>query len=350
MKNIIKSLIFLLTPHLFFDKIQLFFAKRDPNFEDEVNLGKNVFIFLACDYANLGDYAITIAQKKILEEAFPDRNVIPVYMSQTYSALKSFLKLNRVDDIVTIIGGGNMGEMYYGYERKRNLVVDKLKSNKIISFPQTISFGGIFFGKLALKRSIRTYSRHPNLTFCAREKKSFDMMQMVFPLNKVVLTPDVVMTLNYSFAEKRDGVTISLRNDKEGTLGKDDKERIINSAKSFGKVSFLDTCPNTSENLNAEFENLLKTYSKSRLVITDRLHGMVFAYITGTPAIVFDNSNGKIRHCYEWLKDCGYIRLADKRDVSELQTLVSETITKIPVYQKTNEFKEIFLNICRDLH
>ena len=170
MKNIIKSLIFVLTPHLFFDKIQLFFAKRDPEFENEINLSKNVFIFLACDYANLGDYAITVAQKRILEVAFPDRKIIPVYMTQTYSALKSVLKLNRVDDIVTIIGGGNIGELYYGYERKRNLVVDKLKKNRIISFPQTISFSETFLGKLALKRSVRTYSRHPNLTFFAREK------------------------------------------------------------------------------------------------------------------------------------------------------------------------------------
>ena len=350
MKQTIKTLLFSLTPHLFFDKLQFLLAKRNLNFEEKIKSGKNAFVFLACDYANLGDYAITIAQKQILEEAFPDRTVVPIYMSQTYSALKSILKLKRVDDVVTIIGGGNMGEMYYGYERKRNLVVDKLKKNKIISFPQTISFGESFLGRLALKRSIKTYSGHPNLTFLAREKKSFDLMRALFPANKVVLTPDAVMTLNYSLSKKRNGVTVSLRNDKEGVLSDDDKERIISSAKKIGKVSFHDTCPHSSEPLDVEFENLLEAYSKSCLVITDRLHGMVFAYITGTPAIVFDNSNGKILHCYEWIKDCGYIRLLNKRDISELRPLINETIDKVSAHQKTNEFKEVFLNVCRDLH
>ena len=323
MSRVIKLLLFFLTPHLFFDKLQLLLAKRDLSFEEKIKLGKNVYIFLACDYANLGDYAITIAQKRILEEKFPDRNVVPIYISQTYSALKSILKLNRTDDIVTIIGGGNIGEMYYGYERKRNLVVEKLRQNRIISFPQTISFGKSALGNLALKRSIRTYSRHPDLTFFARERKSFDLMKKLFPANTVVLSPDVVMTLNYSSAEKRSGLTISLRNDKEGVLNDADKELIVSCAKTLGNVSFLDTCPHSSESLDVEFENLLNAYSKSRLVITDRLHGMVFAYITGTPAVVFDNSNGKILYSYEWIKDCGYIKLLKKDDIPCLSEIIS---------------------------
>jgi len=42
-------------------------------------------------------------------------------------------------------------------------------------------------------------------------------------------------------------------------------------------------------------------------VITDRLHGMIFAFITGTPAIVLPNNNGKIEHSYDWISECGYI-------------------------------------------
>ena len=39
-------------------------------------------------------------------------------------------------------------------------------------------------------------------------------------------------------------------------------------------------------------------------MITDRLHGMIFAYITNTPCIAIDNSNGKVKNFYKtWFED-----------------------------------------------
>ena len=42
-----------------------------------------------------------------------------------------------------------------------------------------------------------------------------------------------------------------------------------------------------------------KDFQKSELVITDRLHGMIFCYITKTPCIVMPNNNHKILMTYE---------------------------------------------------
>src|SRR5699024_1734022 len=54
-------------------------------------------------------------------------------------------------------------------------------------------------------------------------------------------------------------------------------------------------------------ERKFKEFSTSKLVVTDRLHGMIFSLITGTPCIAFDNISKKVSGVYEWFKDTGYI-------------------------------------------
>ena len=46
---------------------------------------KNIFIFLSADYGNLGDIAITFAQKKFLMDYFPDYNLFEIPISYTYN-------------------------------------------------------------------------------------------------------------------------------------------------------------------------------------------------------------------------------------------------------------------------
>ena len=46
----------------------------------------------------------------------------------------------------------------------------------------------------------------------------------------------------------------------------------------------------------------LKAFASYDFVITDRLHGMIFSYICGTPCILFDNKTHKISGVYDtWL-------------------------------------------------
>ena len=50
-------------------------------------------------------------------------------------------------------------------------------------------------------------------------------------------------------------------------------------------------------------------------MITDRLHGMIFAAITGTPCVVLQNNNHKIKATYEsWLRPLKHIRLQENFD------------------------------------
>lgn len=84
-----------------------------------------------------------------------------------------------------------------------------------------------------------------------------------------------------------------------------------------------------------ELHKLWEIFSKSQLVITDRLHGMIFAYITGTPAIVLPNSNFKVEKCYEWIKDCGYIKFIKEPNNGEFLSLLNTEYSK-DGFERTN--------------
>ena len=68
----------------------LIFQKIDKQFLSEIKDKQNAFVFLGCDYANLGDYAITLAQREMLTILFPERNVHVISVGRTYSALKTY--------------------------------------------------------------------------------------------------------------------------------------------------------------------------------------------------------------------------------------------------------------------
>lgn len=83
----------------------------------------------------------------------------------------------------------------------------------------------------------------------------------------------------------------------------------------------------------------LNEISKAKLVITDTLHCMVSATITGTPCIAFDNLSGKVKNVYKWIESLGYVRFCE--DVSELNQLLNENI-KSASYSLNN--KDMYLD------
>lgn len=95
-------------------------------------------MFLAADYGNLGDVAITYAQEKYLSETFPGYKIVDVPISKTLNSIKAIQSIISKDDIITTVGGGNMCDLYFDIELLRQLVVKAFPNNKVISFPQTI--------------------------------------------------------------------------------------------------------------------------------------------------------------------------------------------------------------------
>ena len=274
---------------------------------------KKCLVCLAANYGNLGDVAITYAQEKFLKEKFPDYIIVDFPISKTISDLKSLSKVTTKDDIVTLTGGGYMGDRYFCSELLRQLILRVFKHNKIISFPQTAEFTSSKSAKELLKQSKRIYSRCSNLELWARESVSYKFMCSNFKNNTIRLTPDIVMYLDeFSENTERESITFCLRNDLEKNENSNNLINLIhNNFTDSEKIEYYDT---HIGNVNLEpkqrlyeLNKIWDQFRKSKLIITDRLHGMIFAFITGTPAIVVPNNNFKIEACFEWIKECGYI-------------------------------------------
>lgn len=291
---------------------------------------KRVFIFLGADYGNIGDIAITYAQEEFLKNCLPDYQLIEIKLNDTYKYLP-FLKRNvKKDDIITIIGGGNLTNRYDFLEEARRMVIKAFKNNRVISFPQTVEFTNDYGGQESKNRSQKIYSKNKNLVIFARENRSFEKMKEIFPDNKVMLCPDIVMYLNGKLninENKRNKIGLCLRNDKEKSINTEKvTEKII---KQYGKenIEYL-TTHTGDENYKPEkrteyFFELIDDISKKEIFITDRLHGMIFCYLTNTPCLVFDNDNHKISETYNlWLKDCNYIKLLNENDIDNIENYI----------------------------
>lgn len=298
---------------LLYWKFQLYSLLKATSFE-KTGTSPRCYIFLAADYGNLGDVAITYAQKQYLKNLYTDHEIVEVPAGRTLSYIRSIAKSITPKDIVTVVGGGNMGDMYGDIEILRLMVVDTFKKNKVILFPQTIDYSDTAEAKWLLNKSCKVYSTHPYLVMMARERVSYEKMKEWYPNVNVILTPDIVMTLNErkESQHRDDVVTLCLREDKEKADNRAQVEKLLAQlSESNAEVEKYDTHIGgdrySEQEKYQELEKIWNQFRRSRLVITDRLHGMIFAYITGTPVIVLPNSNFKVKGCFEWIKDCGYI-------------------------------------------
>ncbi len=295
------------------------------------NSNKNkAYIFISADYGNFGDVAITYAQKLFLEEQLKNYEIIEVPSKKTYAYIKVIKKIIKPNDIITLIGGGNMSNRYDGIEEARRMVVKEFKNNKIISFPQTIEFDDWTKGKESLKRTKKIYLHNNNLVLFAREKVSFEAMKKYFADREIYLTPDIVMYLKGKISKEdiiRKDIGICFRKDCEKSIDDSLKNQILNMVKDDKKEYFdtyIDGHKFTYDTRYNDLMNLLKKVASKEIVITDRLHGMIFCYITNTPCLVIDNANHKIKSTYDtWLKNCSYIKLVDNEisieDINKLK-------------------------------
>lgn len=296
---------------------------------------KKIVIALAADYGNLGDVAITIAQKQFLQTYFPEYLIIELPISRTYRDLKALKSMLTPDDIVTLIGGGNTGSLYESTESQRRFVVSKLRKNRIVAFPQSTFYSTDKPNFLAKSESI--FSAHKQLTFTARDKASFDFMSMNFRENNILYCPDIVLTLkkaDNSVKRKKNKITLSVRSDKESALSSGQYKNLLTYLKKENyEIVFRDTelgrVHINAEARDQKLADIWDEYRSSSLVITDRLHGMIFSAITKTPCVAINNNNGKVLAAYnEWLNNLNHIIVLDEFDPILFQNAVISLIEK----------------------
>ena len=279
----------------------------------------NAVIMLVPDYGNIGDLAIGYAQEHFTSRLDSGYNVQSIRISRTYKVLRSLKRQLGPADVVLLVGGGSMGDLYPRAQLGREFVARYLRPHRLVSFPQSIIYMDRPEREQSAQREARALSASADrLTLFARENESYDIMRAFYP-GRVGFAPDVVLSLTEDYQDRepldRAGALLALRKDVERALSDADHAVIREAVARFGDITDRDHGIPDDEVDQAAFDRLpldtMETYRRSAVVVTDRLHGMIFAAVTGTPCVVLPNTNHKITGTYrDWIADrCAYVTL-----------------------------------------
>lgn len=296
---------------------------------------KAVYLVFTPEHGNLGDQAICLATERMLRQL--NINYIEISIGQIESLYASG-NLNVMNGFpILISGGGNMGSLYPWFETLYKKIVEDNPLSNIVIMPNTVYYDQTDLSKQEFEKSKLTFNRRDNVLVCVRENVSYEFLKGQF--NNLMLCPDMVLSLNAS-AEKTDrkGCILCLRSDRECLLDEEEKKHIYDQVTKEFKSCVIKTDMYSEriilrEQRETEVEKKLALFRRAELVITDRLHAMLFCVITGTPCIVVNSKSPKMKGCFEWIKDLGYIRFAN--DLSQIISIYHE------IDKKDNSYNEI---------
>ncbi|MDE5917521.1 MAG: polysaccharide pyruvyl transferase family protein [Oscillospiraceae bacterium] len=286
-----------------------------------------VFIIGVPEYGNKGDQAITAAQISFLSNILPNKKIVNITEKQCVENLMCLKKTtDKYGNLCTLMGGGNMGELYPSQEKIRLLAVKKLKNAKIVIFPQSIDYTD---NSKSVRKAKRIYEYHKNLWIFTREEKSENIRRKLFNCNGG-LVPDIVLSYIPDLPDtERNGILFCTRQDKEKNAQTEVLLEKLKeaAAESSDKITFTDTYnPEYAAPYEKQLDGLneiWEEFKKSELVITDRLHGMIFSVITGTPCIALDNTTGKVGNLYRtWLSGSGIIYISGEEETEKAVEII----------------------------
>ncbi|MFS0852620.1 polysaccharide pyruvyl transferase family protein [Microbacterium sp. 179-I 3D4 NHS] len=264
--------------------------KRDRN-------APTVFLLCTHEWGNLGDLAINYNAVALLESAFPDRPVFAISRSALAANWQRLTDAVDAHDLIAVNGGGNLGDLWPHEEAARLAVVARFPHNRIVSLPQSIHFRDT----ANLRASMAAYDRHPRLLLTVRDDPSLDIARSHLAEESVVRAEELATRQLYPFPfrPRLSRTLFAERADLERRPGSRIAELRAAAADAGIRTVVTDTVVPDVRFSNLELGaklvyDKIDEFHASDLVVTDRLHGALFALIAGRPVVVFENSYGKI--------------------------------------------------------
>lgn len=288
------------------------------------------------NHANAGDVLIYRGQLAYLSQLGCDLQYLCAY--NTYD--KAVMDEKVPNGPVLLQGGGSFGDRYRVYQEFRERVIAENPHRKIVQMPQTFEFTDQDF--LAHTREV--YAHHPDLTVLIRHRHDLDRIAELFPQNRVVFCPDAAFGAGrlQPAAEPDHDLVIMKRVDTEsrqdpGDLSSDlvgdallTDWRLdwLGSGLQWWPRSFLVVLLSTRARLRPRIadwthrsfdrqseiivEEAVRTLSRGRVVVTDRLHGAIFGLLLGKTVVLVDNANHKVSAAYrDYFADADTVHLTD---------------------------------------
>ena len=278
--------------------------------------------------STIGDHAIATAEVLFLKKYFPEHEKIEIgdrFFWENRDEIKSHI---YPSDVLLIQGGGYLGSLWKMWrEDTVRYILQSFQSNTVIILPQTMFFEDDEDGKIQKSISQYIYNSHDNLIMCFREANSYKRSAEI--LKGAVaryLIPDTVLSMEYTGpAREKKGVAFCMKNDKETIWAREKQNEIISFLREQGydvitTTMFYDEEIHSPEERECIVRKKMEELAGYCLVITDAMHCMVLAAISGTACIGIESITGKVGGIYQWLKTMPYIAYTD--NPSEMAAMV----------------------------
>lgn len=264
------------------------------------------------EHGNLGDHAITCGERSFFRKYFGKYPLLELSWEMADNNRAYLMDKICKKDLICIQGGGFLGSLWENEQEQVNQMIERFHENAILILPQTYWCGNEESARLICERFGQAMSGCENICVCLREKESYERFKAQFPQVPVLMVPDMALCIQTKLKEKReDYVLLCMRDDKEKTIacGQQIIDFIIENGMHYKETStVLDM--QIPHGMDEKYVwDKLDEFAKAKIVITDRLHGMVFAALMGTPCVAFNNISGKVEGVYHWLKDAEEIKV-----------------------------------------
>lgn len=269
---------------------------------------KRIFLLNTPEYGNLGDHLIAMGELVFLYDYF---SYIPIYeITQTHLLMdwKGVKQMITDQDLVLVTGGGFMGSLWLYSEE----IVEKIVSSfqcPIVILPQTAYFSDDIYGRELYIKAKHIYGLNDKLYAIARDDMTHAIFTEFVGKERSKLLPDMALYAGRKLLVKdniiqRNGVKICFRRDKEVLLSKEIKDKITHALVELNlDFEYFDTVLDNnvlySDRRIYKLQEMVDFLGEASLIITDRLHGMIFSIITNTPCIAFDNVSRKVSGVFD---------------------------------------------------
>lgn len=298
-----------------------------------------IFLMNTPEYANLGDQLIAIGELAFFHKNFPDKPIYEITQNHLIVDWEGIQKVIREDDLVLVTGGGYFGNLWeYADSLVQKIVRGVLCS--VIILPQTVFYTNDTQGVESRRIATKVYEQKHNVYAIARDVASYEIFKDFVGTDRCLLVPDMALyameIIPLSVRTRRKKILLCFRSDKESVLSEAIKHEIQTYTEQMGyEVDKIDTVLTNNimyrENRYAEVMKMATIIGECSLLITDRLHAMIFAIMTNTPCIVFDNVSGKVSGVYQVLMKHNQIRNVfmfglEQKNLDQIQTVMRDIL------------------------
>lgn len=289
---------------------------------------RKIYLIGTEDFGNIGDHEIGLAIVSFLRSRFPGHKVKEISYREYSGNLYCLKKFIKREDVIALTGGGNFGDVYEGAQKLREEIICNWPENLKIVFPETVHFTNTAQGATMREASKKIFTKENNVHLFLREQVSYNIARELYSCS-CYLAPDIVLSQNkQKSVPRKKQILVCLRSDAEKAVESQQVEALLDQISEGGymlkRTDLQLDYHVTKADREVVVQAALDQWRETQLVITDRLHGMIFAAITGTPCIAFGNYNHKVKGTYELIRYLPYVRYVES--VEEAETLLPELL------------------------